>query len=882
RAVLVAQCCLCLSARASSLLDTTFNTGSGTDALAETVIAQPDGKILLSGSFTHFNGTPHGYMVRLNSDGSIDPTFLAQPSYRVRTMALQPDGKIVIGGFFNAVGGESRNLIARLNADGSLDTSFDPGTGASGTLGVAIDGNPNPYIFATAVQNDGKILITGNFTNYNGTRITGLARLNSNGSLDTSFNVGDDLNTWGRSLTLLDDGRFIVTGWFNHYNHADHSRMAIVNPDGSADSSFAPNFGDQTAVYSAIPLPNGKYIVSGHSENIHQIFQQDIARLNADGSFDTSFLGSTDDKTEMVRLQSDGKILLCGYFGSVDGVQRTSVARLNPDGSVDDSFKVNVDNYAWSMFIQPDGKILVAGGFGTVDGYSRSGIVRLFPTIQPEDHVPPDLIVTTPAESLNKITGATLTMSGTASDSNGVASVSVSVNGQSVDVTGTTDWSATATLLPGTNVVVFSATDTFGNTASLTRYLFHPGKTPLVVTTDGNGMVTPNLNNSMLVAGSTYIVTAVPKPGFVFDSWSGSATSLNPTLTFMMDRGVTLHATFAPNPFIQPAGVYRGLVFDANSPSAATAGTVFITLMNNGTYTARVMWGGTTYPFNGRFNMALASTATLSRGKTKSVLRLNLQITDGQTIEGTVSDGNSTSSLTANKTPFDMRHPAMGYTGLYTVLIPGNSGAGAPSGYGFLTISAMNSGSVVISGTLADGLSTVQVTPLAANGRVPFYFATASETAFGWLTLAPNGSSDSDVQGTIHWEKSSRTNLLFSEDVSVIGSVYHMPHSGTPILALGNPTLEVDGGPLGQTLSDTFTLDARNRVSFITPNSNVFTLTFLTANGRFSGRFTDSSTRQPGFYQGVVLQKQNIGGGFFTSNRQNGRVFFGETGTTPP
>ncbi|MDB6057081.1 MAG: Delta-60 repeat-containing protein, partial [Verrucomicrobiales bacterium] len=450
RAVLIAVCCLSWSARASSLVDTSFNPGSGADALVETVIVQPDGKILLSGSFTHFNGTPHAYMVRLNPDGSIDTSFEAHPSYRVRTMALQPDGKIVIGGFFNAVGDQPRNLVARLNPDGSLDRSFDPGTGASGTLGVAIDGNPNPYIFATAVQNDGKILITGNFTNYNGTYITGLARLNSDGSLDRSFDVGDDLNTWGRSLTLLNDGRFIVTGWFNHYNRADHSRMAIVNPNGSADSSFAPNFGDQTAVYSAVPLSNGKYIVSGHSENIHKVFEQDIARVNGDGSFDTSFVGSVNDKTEMVRLQSDGKILLCGYFTSVDGTQRTSVARLNADGSLDDSFKVNVDNYAWSLFIQPDGKILVAGGFNTVDGYSRNGIVRLYPIVQPEDIVPPSLLVTTPAEDVNNISSSALTMSGTAVDSNGVASVSVSINGQSVDVTGTSDWSATATLLPGT------------------------------------------------------------------------------------------------------------------------------------------------------------------------------------------------------------------------------------------------------------------------------------------------------------------------------------------------------------------------------------------------------------------------------------------------
>lgn len=883
KAVLVAVSCLSWSASASSLVDPSFNPGSGVGGgIAETVLEQPDGKVLVCGNFTSFNGVPKEYLVRLNNDGSLDPTFSAHPSYWVRTMALQPDGKVVIGGYFHEVEGQPRNTIARLNGDGSLDTSFNPGTGAWGTLGIGIDGKTNEYVFATAVQPDGKILITGNFTNYNGTSIRGLARLNSNGSLDTTFDTGDGLNTWGRSLTLLPDGRFIVTGWFNHYNHADHSRMAIVNPDGSADSTFNPDFGDQTAVYSALPLSGGKYLVAGHSENVHQIFLQDIARLNSNGSFDTSFVGTANDKTEMIRLQSDGKILLCGYFGSVDNVQRTSVARLNANGTLDDSFKVDMDNFAWSMFVQGDGRILVAGAFHTVDGHSRNGIVRLFPSEQPEDLVPPILTVTTPPAATTRVASETLTMSGTADDTNGVRSVSVTVNGQPVDVTGTTKWSATATMMPGTNTVVFSATDLFGNVASLTRYLFFAGKIPVVITTDGNGSVAPNLNNSMLQAGSKYTVTAVPKPGYVFNGWTGAVESSNPTVTFTMDRGTTLQASFALNPFVAPAGVYRGLVINSDNPIAATAGTILLTLHNNGAYTARLLYGGTGYALSGRFNVDMTSTITLSRGRSKAPLKVTLQVADSQTIQGTVSDGTSTSSITANKTPFDLRHPAVAYTGQYTALLLGNGNAGAPTGDGYLTITAQKSGSVVISTTLADGTPSVQVMPLGAEGRIPFYIALNGEVAFGWLSLNPNSSANTDVEGTLHWEKSSRTNLLFREDLAILGSAYHIPAPGTPILTLNNPAVQVDGGPLESALSNTFTLDSRNRVTFTKPNSNVFTLAFSPANGRFSGRFTNTATRQPGFYQGVVLQKQNIGGGFFTSNRQHGRVFLGESGASQP
>ena len=121
------------AARTASLVDTTFNIGSGASGgIVEQVLQQPDGKILICGNFTSFNGQNKGYVARLNNDGSVDTDFTAGPGYWTRHMALQPDGKIVIGGFFTTVEGAKRNRIARLNANGSLDTSFNPGAGCEG------------------------------------------------------------------------------------------------------------------------------------------------------------------------------------------------------------------------------------------------------------------------------------------------------------------------------------------------------------------------------------------------------------------------------------------------------------------------------------------------------------------------------------------------------------------------------------------------------------------------------------------------------------------------------------------------------------------------------------------------------------------------------
>ncbi len=369
---------LCTLAHAQSLLDTSFNPGTGASGgFVESMALQPDGKLLICGNFTSFNGQPKAYIARLNTDGSVDTSFTASVGYWVRHLALQADGKIVIGGFFGDVAGVGHRLIARLNSNGSLDTTFDTGTGAWGTLGVSITGNADPFVFQVAVQPyDGKVLITGNFTNFNGTRVSGLARLNTNGTLDTTFQMGSGLSTWGRSIQVLPNNQILVTGWFDNYNNSSHNRVALINTNGSPDNSFLPVFGDKTAVYTAIKFNTGKYLCAGHSLNAQGLFSKEMDRRNSDGSIDSSFVGYANEKVQCASLDTSGRIVICGEFTEADGVPRSSIARLNADGTLDTSFSANVDNWAWMVLHQPDGKILLCGGFSTVDGQSRSGVAR--------------------------------------------------------------------------------------------------------------------------------------------------------------------------------------------------------------------------------------------------------------------------------------------------------------------------------------------------------------------------------------------------------------------------------------------------------------------------------------------------------------------------
>lgn len=158
----------CFQAKAQpGAIDLTFNPGTGTNGCVNTSAVQSDGKILIGGHFTSFNGTPRNRIARLNADGTLDPTFNSSTGANgeIYIITLQGDGKIIIGGVFSSYNGVSRNHLARLNADGTLDTTFNPGTGSNGE------------VLTTALQNDGKIIIGGDFNSYDGAGRNMVARV---------------------------------------------------------------------------------------------------------------------------------------------------------------------------------------------------------------------------------------------------------------------------------------------------------------------------------------------------------------------------------------------------------------------------------------------------------------------------------------------------------------------------------------------------------------------------------------------------------------------------------------------------------------------------------------------------------------------------------
>lgn len=330
--------------------DTTFITGSGFDFFVSTISIQSSGKILVGGNFGNYNQNYFGgYFLRLNSNGTIDTSF-STPDFStiggcVNAIITQSDGKIILGGNFTF----ASNRIIRLNTDGTTDTNFI----TSSIYGNGFDNNINSF----SIQPDGNLIVVGDFTSYKNAPLNYIIRLKPNGITDTSFFTGKSFNDYISPIAVQLDGKILVGGNFSSYNGNIVNRLIRLNTDKTQDTTFDIGLGFGDLVNAIAIQPNGKIIVGGNFTNI----SSHIIRLNADGSTDTSFnCGMVDGNITCLAIQSDGKILVGGGFSYCGGSVISNFARLNLDGSRDTSFWSGIGSLSSSSIaIQQNGKILI-------------------------------------------------------------------------------------------------------------------------------------------------------------------------------------------------------------------------------------------------------------------------------------------------------------------------------------------------------------------------------------------------------------------------------------------------------------------------------------------------------------------------------------------
>ncbi|MGH7972629.1 MAG: hypothetical protein ACREIC_28280, partial [Limisphaerales bacterium] len=211
----------------SGAVDPAFHASA--NGTLETMLIQPDGKIVVAGDATSINGQVRYRVDRLNIDGSVDPTVNPDANNTVYCLALQADDKVLMGGAFTTLGGLPLPFAGRLGANGLLDTNFFPMSGGTGGL--------EPTIYSLALQADGKILMAGSITfqPLGNTRYL-LARFDTNGTLDTSFDAGPVLGSFPiiYAIALQADGKIIVAGNFTSLNGNTRNYLARLVPPSIA------------------------------------------------------------------------------------------------------------------------------------------------------------------------------------------------------------------------------------------------------------------------------------------------------------------------------------------------------------------------------------------------------------------------------------------------------------------------------------------------------------------------------------------------------------------------------------------------------------------------------------------------------------------------
>jgi uncharacterized delta-60 repeat protein len=601
------------------------------NAIVTSLLLQPDSKILMGGYFTQLqpfgsNVASHGYIARLNHDGSVDGSFSPNANGVVRVMALQPNGQIIIGGNFSGIqptgssAQVSRNFAARLNADGTLDPVFDP--------------NPNGVVYAIVYQPNGQIVIGGSFTTVQPNGAAGptarnhIARFNADGSLDTTFDPNTDKPVL--ALALQPNGQIVVGGGFSTFqpNGASttttRSCAARINSDGSLDMGFDPE--PNGSVAAVLVLPTGQIIMGGEFVTVQPngasyTTQCDfLARLNSDGTLDSNYIINPLGNVVAVAYQPDGKLLIGGSFtqlypeNNLTSVATPYVARVNADGSVDQTFIPNPNQEVDAIAVQPDGNVVLGGYFtslsaeDTSNSTARGFIARVNAFGVPDSSLAPDsagtVFTTVPLANGQMLVGGTF----------------LSIGGVTRDFLAriNADGSLDATFAPAINgpvqaialesngqyVVGGSFTEVDGIARNNIARLNPDGTLDGVFNPSANG----NINAIAVLSTGQILVGG----GFTSFAPNGSTTTYGVNYFARLNADGSIDLTFAPN----PSGGVFAIAVQSNGDIVVGGGFTSISGYTRG-YIARLQPNGEMdpNPFDPEANSSVYGITIQSNGQ---------------------------------------------------------------------------------------------------------------------------------------------------------------------------------------------------------------------------------------------------------------------------
>jgi hypothetical protein len=372
-------------------------------------------------------------------------------------------------------------------------------------------------------------------------------------------------------------------------------------------------------------------------------------------------------------------------------------------------------------------------------------------------------------------------------------------------------------------------------------------------------------------------------PIFVDNSNSGGSTGGNgggsgavpgtpPTLDFpVTDTGTTV----ITNAFLQARGDYYGLFYSVSGVLPVTSGFLHAVTTDRGTYSARIYLAGQSYLVAGRFDSQGRATNQVNRvGATRLTVEWALDLTGRDQLRGRVTNGSWSADLLSDRCVANRLSNRSPYAGSYTMIIPpdtSSTGNPAGSGYGSVTVDA--AGKVVWVGTLADGTRVTQSSAVSKDGIWPMYAAPygGRGLVLSWIQMTTNS-----LDGHLIWMKSALPGKSypsgFSAQAEVQGSLLSRAMPGKRMLELadGSGQMTFSGGGLQNPLNNPIKLDLYNRQMLSSPYRLKLS---IASSGLFRGTILNPETSKPLVFQGMLLQNQNLGAGFFLNSNLSGQVY---------
>lgn len=347
---------------------------NGTSPYMQSIGELSDGTLIIGGVFTTYNGVSANRIVGINPDGTINATFSYGTGFSgggqaVVNVEVDSQDRIYVGGGYTTYNGTTVSCLVRLTATGSVDPTFNVGTGLLG-------GTPFAYSIELDEAN-GRIYIGGQFTTYNGTSANRIVCLLEDGSIDTSFNYGTGFSAaFGtRRLRLGPDDKLYCVGGFTSYNGTSINRICRLNTDGTLDTSFVVGTGFNAEAFD-IMFYGGKIYVIGTFTSYDGVSANRIIRLNNDGSRDTLFdIGTGLDNTAYGIINHQGFLYAYGLFTSYNGQAANKIAVIDYFGNLNINYQGQFNSGSFVFVIYPlDNSLLIGGSFTSYNGQTVNRI----------------------------------------------------------------------------------------------------------------------------------------------------------------------------------------------------------------------------------------------------------------------------------------------------------------------------------------------------------------------------------------------------------------------------------------------------------------------------------------------------------------------------